>query len=104
MEILCIIFAADDIVGKNYSSGEEDDGDDADKESSDSEAEPPSKQRKLSTPPVETSPPMTASEVINETQEQYKEILRKKKNPQNKKYSICFSKFGGFFKDSIFIT
>ena len=94
--------AADDIVGRNQSSDEEDNGvGKSNSKSSDSEDEPVSKKQRVSGSKdsdhdsdkhIETysspmtaaevithSSPMTAAEVITQTQEQYSELLRKKK-------------------------
>lgn len=84
-----VMFAAEDIVGKNYSSDDEEDGEEADEESSDSEAEPARKKKKSIPPapePPEASPPMNSREVISETQKQYTEILQKKNKSNNKRY------------------
>ena len=73
---------AEDIVGKNYSSEEDDDdADEADKESSDTDLEPASKKKKLSPIASPCSPtPMSPTEVISETQKQLTELIHKKQN------------------------
>ncbi|XP_052262556.1 uncharacterized protein LOC127866175 isoform X2 [Dreissena polymorpha] len=103
--------SADDIVGRNQSSDEEDNGvGKSNSKSSDSEDEPVSKKQRVSGSKdsdhdsdkhIETysspmtaaevithSSPMTAAEVITQTQEQYSELLRKKKK-EDKEESIC---------------